>query len=73
MNDNMRIRPEKHVLEQGKIFNPRHHGQHYHVESKIDPNMPWTKSNRYKLKPENYQYGEGTGFLPGEYFPGIGE
>src|ERR1700722_1572296 len=33
----------------------------------------WRPNNIHKFKPLNYQSGEGTGFLPGEYFPGIGE
>ncbi len=32
--DNIRIRPEKHEIDPEKSFNPRHHGQHYHVESR---------------------------------------
>ena len=34
--DNLKIRPEKHPLKPGETFNPRHHGQHYHIESKRD-------------------------------------
>lgn len=31
------------------------------------------KNNAYKLKSSVYASGQGTGFLPGEYFPGIGD
>lgn len=69
--DNIRIRPEKHDMEEGKTHNPRHHEQHYHVETKRDPDVGWGKKNIIKLKPEGYVPGSGTGFLPGEEFPGI--
>jgi hypothetical protein len=29
------------------------------------------KKNIKKLEPKGYRKGDGTGFLPGEYFPGI--
>ena len=56
-----------------KGFNPRHHGEHYHVETK--PNgMSWSKAAKsgeiVKAKPEEYTPGSGTGFIPGEKFPG---
>ena len=62
-SDNLRIRPEQHKQKLGEIFNPRHHNQHYHVETKIDPLKSWNdKHNVYKLKPSNYEPGHGTGF-----------
>jgi hypothetical protein len=71
-SSNMRIRPEKHPLESGEFFKPRHHGQHYHVESRLDPSKSWNKKgNTYKMYPQNYIPGEGSGFLPGEWFPGL--
>ena len=32
LNDRMRIRAEVHPFEPGDTYNPRHHGQHYHLE-----------------------------------------
>lgn len=69
-SDNIKIRPEKHDMKPGETFNPRHHGQHYHVETRRDPNSPWNDKNIEKLKPNNYRPGSGTGFIPGEPFPG---
>ncbi len=71
-SDQVRIRPEKHAMEKpGDVFNPRHHGQHYHVEGKINHQKSWNnEKNIYIIKPNEYEYGKGTGFLPGEYFPG---
>jgi hypothetical protein len=68
--DNLRIRPEKHAFMPGDTLNPRHHGQHYHIEHRINPQKPWSKKNIEKEKPPGYQEGSGTGFLPGEKFPG---
>lgn len=69
-SDNVRIRAETHPLEPGEIYNPRHHGQHYHVEYKIDPSKSWNnKNNVQKVYPPGYTRGSGTGFLPGEDFP----
>ncbi len=68
--DNIRIRPEKHAFETADVYNPRHHEQHYHVEYRAHPLEPWKKTNIRKCKPENYNLGDGTGFLPGERFPG---
>ncbi|MCB1114583.1 MAG: hypothetical protein KDK62_07495, partial [Chlamydiia bacterium] len=76
VSDNLRIRPEKHEFEEGDKYNPRHHEQHYHVESRIKPKTEngkegsWKPKNRYIYKPEGYYNGMGTGFLPGETFPG---
>ena len=65
-----RIRPEQHALELGESFNPRHHGQHYHVEIRTDPTKCFSnKNNTTKITPPGYVKGEGTGFLPGEGFP----
>lgn len=33
----VRIRPQQHSLKPGETYAPRHHGQHYHVESKSRP------------------------------------
>jgi len=69
-SDKVRIRPEQHPLKSGETYSPRHHGQHYHVEIRKDVNKSWNnKDNIIKIKPENYNHGEGTGFLPGEQFP----
>lgn len=71
-NDNLRIRPEQHSFKQGDSFNPRHHDQHYHVETRRNPQGSWENYDNIEiLKPPGYQSGEGTGFLPGEFFPGI--
>ncbi len=70
-SDKIRIRPEKHDLKPGETYAPRHHGQHYHVETRLDPSKSWNnKKNVIKIKPDGYKPGDGTGFLPGEGFPG---
>lgn len=70
-SDYIRIRPEQHAQEPGETFAPRHHGQHYHVEIRKDPTKSWNNSNNViKLHPPGYTPGQGTGFLPGEAFPG---
>ena len=69
--DNIRIRPERHTLKPGQTYNSRHHGLHYHIESRRNPTGSWNRSNNVrKIKPEDYTVGSGTGFLPGELFPG---
>jgi hypothetical protein len=70
-DDNTRIRFESHPYDDGPV-NPRHHSKHYHIETK--PNgLSWRqakKNNKItKVKPENYELGHGTGFLPGEINP----
>lgn len=71
-SDRIRIRPEQHAIKPGETFAPRHHGQHYHVEIRIDPSKSWNNPNNViKVKPPGYTPGEGTGFLPGELFPGM--
>lgn len=56
----------------GLIFNPRHHGLHYHIETRRNPSLSWNNSkNILKIKPKGYTPGSGTGFLPGKLFPGI--
>ena len=71
-NELTRIRPESHDLLPGETFNARHHGQHYHVETRNDPSKSWNnKKNVTKSLPPNYTPGGGTGFLPGETFPGM--
>ncbi|MFC6337229.1 RHS repeat-associated core domain-containing protein, partial [Pseudomonas karstica] len=71
-NANTRIRFESHPGDPG-LFSPRHHGVHYHIELKPN-NLSWKQSEKQKsllkVKPENYQPGHGTGFLPGEKHPG---
>lgn len=55
-----------------KLINPRHHGQHYHIENRRDPSRRWgRRDNIEKIKPEGYKPGDGTGFMPGETFPGV--
>lgn len=75
-NSNTRIRYESHPegLKPGDPgFNPRHHGEHYHIETKPD-GLSWGQADRrgliQKVIPEGYVRGEGTGFLPGEPLPG---
>ncbi len=71
-SDKVRIRPEQHPLKPGETYAPRHHGQHYHVETRKNVNKSWNnKKNVTKVKPDNYVQGEGTGFLPGENYPGL--
>ena len=70
-SDHIRIRPEKHPLLPGETYSPRHHGQHYHVDVRIDPTKSFNnKTNATKMKPPGYSPRSGTGFLPGETFPG---
>lgn len=70
-NSYTRIRPEKHALKLGETYSPRHHGQHYHVEVRSDPIKSWNNTNNVtKQIPPGYIPGKGTGFLPGEKFPG---
>ncbi|MDF2549696.1 MAG: hemolysin [Chlamydiales bacterium] len=68
-SDNLRIRPEKHPMQPGETYNPRHHGQHYHVETRKGPSGSWKNDNKVIIKPKDYEPGQGTGFLPGEDFP----
>ncbi len=71
-SDNVRIRAEQHPLLEGETYNPRHHGTHYHVEYKLDASKSWNnKNNIVKVQPEGYEIGSGTGFIPGEEFPGL--
>jgi RHS repeat-associated protein len=70
-SETIRIRAEQHALKPGETFSPRHHGQHYHVEIRLDPSKSWNNSaNVVKVKPPGYVPGQGTGFLPGEKIPG---
>ena len=65
-SDGFRIRAEQHALLPGEVYNPRHHGVHYHLEYKVDLTKSWNnKNNVHKLYPN----GSGSGFLPGEAFP----
>ncbi|MCR4539727.1 DUF6531 domain-containing protein [Pseudomonas sp. 18.1.10] len=72
-NSDTRIRFESHPGDIGP-YAPRHHGEHYHIELKPN-NLSWNQAEKQKLllkvKPENYDPGHGTGFLPGERHPGI--
>jgi len=69
-NSNTRIRPEKHELIPGEIYNPRHHGVHYHIEIRPNASTGWGNQSVIKLTPPGYVKDDGTGFLPGEIFPG---
>jgi RHS repeat-associated protein len=70
-SDFIRIRPEQHPLQPGELFSPRHHGPHFHVEIRRDSCKSWNNPNNViKVKPPDYKPGEGTGFLPGEPYPG---
>jgi len=71
----IRIRFESHpdgLKPNSPNWNPRHHGNHYHVETKPN-NLSWNQANKQglisKIKPDGYIQGSGTGFLPGENFP----
>lgn len=67
-SDGIRIIAEQHPLLSREVYNPRHHGIHYHIEYKIDLNKSWNnKNNIRKLYPNDYI--NGSGFLPGETFP----
>ncbi|MCY7008659.1 hypothetical protein OCK72_08405 [Fusobacterium simiae] len=69
-SDGIRIRAEQHPLLSGEVYNPRHHGVHYHIEYKVDLTKSWNnKKNILKLYPDGYINGSGSGFLPGEAFP----
>lgn len=75
-NENTRIRFESHphgLPPDSPGFNPRHHGEHYHVETKTGGDS-WSRANRIgnvsKSHPPGYTPGSGTGFLAGEKFPG---
>ena len=63
-SDNIRIRAEQHPLLPGEIYNPRHHGVHYHVDKSWN-----NKNNVKKGYPEGYTHGLGSGFITGEAFP----
>lgn len=70
-SDNGQIRPQKHPMEPGQEYNERHHEQHYHVETKRNPEKGWKSENAEIYKPEDYTPGMGTGFKPGETYPGM--
>ncbi len=75
-NSQTRIRFESHPdgLQPGDSgFNARHHGEHYHVEIKplgVSWNQAKNLGQVVKAHPQGYTPGSGTGFLPGEDFPG---
>jgi RHS repeat-associated protein len=50
-------------------FNPRHHGEHYHVYVRPTPTTGWHNPAVQKLTPPGYTPGSGKSFLPGEPFP----
>ncbi len=68
-SDNTRIRPERHEMEPGETYNPRHHGQHYHIDTREDTSCGWNGKRATTHKPKGYIHQGGTGFLPGETFP----
>ena len=45
------------------------------VQQVAHPTLAWNQAKRQgqvtKVKPENYQQGSGTGFIPGEKHPGV--
>jgi hypothetical protein len=63
-----RYRFEEHPLKPGEIYNPRHHGPHFHVDIR-PPGVGWSNKQVGKLYPPGYVNGEGSGFLPGEEIP----
>ncbi len=71
-NSNTRV--QYHPGDQVKVsetYNPRHHDPHYHVEIRQDLTKGWNNpGNTIKMTPTGYTQGSGTGFLPGEKFPG---
>ncbi|WP_175016773.1 RHS repeat domain-containing protein [Massilia sp. YMA4] len=74
-NANTRIRFESHPegLSPGSAgYNPRHHGEHFHVEIKPD-GVSWNNASKNGLitkpEPPGYRLGSGKGFLAGEEFP----
>jgi len=75
-NQDTRIRHESHphgLCPNSPGYNPRHHGEHYHVETKPS-GFSWNNAKNngliVKSQPPGYTPGSGTGFLPGEAFPG---
>lgn len=68
-SDRIRIRPESHSPKPGEVYSPRHHGQHYHVETRPNAQTGWGNKSVKKIKPPGYKPGDGTGFRPGEPFP----
>ena len=39
----------------GEVYNPRHHGVHYHLEYKVDLTESWNdKNNVHKFYPNGY-------------------
>jgi len=50
-------------------FNPRHHGEHYHIYIRPTPTTGWGNQHVVKLEPPGYTPGSGKAFLPGEPFP----
>jgi hypothetical protein len=70
VNPTTRVRYESHALNSGDTFVPRHHGQHYHVETRPHSGIGWNNNSSVThVHPPGYVHGSGTGFLPGEAFP----
>jgi hypothetical protein len=72
-NERTRITMESHPegLRPGDVgFNPRHHGEHFHVQTRPTATTGWNNPAVTKVHPPGYTPGSGTGFLPGEAFPG---
>jgi len=74
-SEDVKIRFESHpegLVPTSPDWNPRHHGPHYHIESK-PAGSSWSQAKRAgtitKSKPPGYTPGSGTGFLPTEDFP----
>jgi hypothetical protein len=75
-NENTKIRYESHpegLQPMDPGYNPRHHGAHYHIETK-PAGMSWSQAQKQglvtKVKPDGYTPGSGTGLVPGEAQPG---
>lgn len=71
-NDRTRITMESHPenLTFGDPgWNPRHHGEHYHVHIRPNATTGWNNPAVIKVPPNGYTPGSGTGFVPGEAFP----
>ncbi|WP_421849494.1 RHS repeat-associated core domain-containing protein [Marinomonas sp.] len=76
-NSSTKIRHESHphgLKPNDPDYNPRHHGEHFHVETKPH-DLSWSQAKKQgvilKSKPEGYTPGSGTGFISGETFPGL--
>ncbi|MCB0414437.1 MAG: hypothetical protein KDD50_08895 [Bdellovibrionales bacterium] len=75
-NEHTKIRYESHPgrLKPGDLgFNPRHHGEHYHIEVKPQ-DLSWNQAKKsgkiLKVRPVDSSIGDGSGYLPDEAIPG---